>query len=1383
MKGRKFFVSTLLVLSSFMAVMGLADTDPTGHRGWLERLKDFDLKKILKITADENTTKDVAGLSAFISATGKGTITQGWATFTTASLTDVASPWDGVTLENDRVTKIELSGKGLTGNLSAVSTEFNDLTELTKIDLSINSLTGIPSFKAFTKLEILKLDSNKLTGLVPTDLGDLSSLTTLDLSKNNFDSIPADLVTKWESSKLTKLDLRNNKFDFGDLEQLAKLIEKKVVTYSDPSIKNDPATDALEVDEADDLYYAISEPNGSRNIYKWYLNGDATPYVTQKDSADLSIKLISDLDSGTWVLKVSNEVITGVEIEYFTLKVTVKPCIVTGVDAVLDTAAGANRNQKYLLTVCQSDTLVLPTIYGNQGSVKGNNIAYQWQRAAKDSSTWTNVDDKINYKATNISDTTLFRLIVSSDLCDPDTSTIVKINYIAKLDSNTILTKEQTICKSDTVPTLVGSLPTGGGGQSSYLYQWQSRTSSDTAWINQGQSQNYTPISLTDTTRFRRVVTSKKGCELSDTSAIVQVNIFPDVQSNAMSADQEICPGGNALVLRDTTFNLDTLAWDEKNFTYAWQKSTDKITWSRADSTFNTDSFPEFTPRNVLRETYYRRVVQGTGLGLNCVVDTSNIVTISMFPEIRNNVVDANKTTLCERYEETLKTIDGLDSLVMRNADTVTLAGSAPTGGGGNYSYIWQTSLDSLNWSDRGTTDTLLLNDMDFTDTLTYIRRVVQSKCYYDTSNVIQIEKIFNFGENQIGTSQLLCVGTDPDTLQGNPQTTKGNFRFEWQVSTDSLNWKSVGIDSIANQQNLGLDSLDAGYYYYRRAVFGGCLPNYSNVVTLEIAPEISNNTIAGSQEICEGDTVALIQATKVTGGGGGYYYEWYSSTDTISRSAPDSASWVKADTSEFMQPDRLTRTTFYRRLAYANRCDPDTSNVVEVKVYNVIEDNKIGNNQRACEGDTLNILVGSTPTGGDADAADSVAWSYVWQFKATESDDDWASIGNKKDYQPESNLKKSTSFRRIVTIATAGGRNCFENVSDSVTITIIPKIQSNNIGGDQVICEYYEGYQDYIAPDTLTGSKPVGGGKVIEFQWQKTTDMQDTWVADDGSTTDASWENISSAKDTSYVPFPYPTVPTRYRRIVFSESVNGASCFQDTSSAVIIDVIPLRFITIGQQITADSLITEGIEIEIGEEVELNASGANTYLWYEGTGRLDETTLIESRSSRVTVSPTVTKTYTIIGVYSQGCKSEPTTVQVRVNQDPKFLKVSEVITPNDDGLNDNLYIKGIEKFPYNKVHIFNRWGVKLMEIRNYKNDNPISWKGKMPQKTQPEDTDSAFEEDFYTTDEVPAGVYFYMIEFFTVRERTRTVNGEERTYKSVVKATDRVKKGTVTIIR
>ncbi len=85
------------------------------------------------------------------------------------------------------------------------------------------------------------------------------------------------------------------------------------------------------------------------------------------------------------------------------------------------------------------------------------------------------------------------------------------------------------------------------------------------------------------------------------------------------------------------------------------------------------------------------------------------------------------------------------------------------------------------------------------------------------------------------------------------------------------------------------------------------------------------------------------------------------------------------------------------------------------------------------------------------------------------------------------------------------------------------------------------------------------------------------------------------------------------------------------------------------------------------------------------------------------------------------------TVSVMITIEQIALKFYNGITPNGDGNNDVWWIDGIEGYPDNEVLIFNRWGDKIIELRNYDNTN-VFWDGKNRQGKM-----------------VPDGTYYYLV--------------------------------------
>jgi gliding motility-associated-like protein len=76
------------------------------------------------------------------------------------------------------------------------------------------------------------------------------------------------------------------------------------------------------------------------------------------------------------------------------------------------------------------------------------------------------------------------------------------------------------------------------------------------------------------------------------------------------------------------------------------------------------------------------------------------------------------------------------------------------------------------------------------------------------------------------------------------------------------------------------------------------------------------------------------------------------------------------------------------------------------------------------------------------------------------------------------------------------------------------------------------------------------------------------------------------------------------------------------------------------------------------------------------------------------------------------------------------LIIPEGISPNGDGVNDVFEIIGLEDYPGNTLTIYNRWGYKIFEAENYKND----WDGKACQGVR------------LGNGLLPTGTYFFVLQ-------------------------------------
>lgn len=111
--------------------------------------------------------------------------------------------------------ELNLSGRGLT----AIPSDVFSRTDLERLDLSNNRLTGAPQSQIgqLVNLKSLDLSGNLLTGL-PAELGRLKKLETLNVSNNTLTGLPMELG---DLTQLRVLDVSGNAYSKLDLDQIA----------------------------------------------------------------------------------------------------------------------------------------------------------------------------------------------------------------------------------------------------------------------------------------------------------------------------------------------------------------------------------------------------------------------------------------------------------------------------------------------------------------------------------------------------------------------------------------------------------------------------------------------------------------------------------------------------------------------------------------------------------------------------------------------------------------------------------------------------------------------------------------------------------------------------------------------------------------------------------------------------------------------------------------------------------------------------------------------------------------------------------------------------------------------------------------------------------
>ncbi|MGC9471763.1 MAG: gliding motility-associated C-terminal domain-containing protein [Bacteroidales bacterium] len=276
---------------------------------------------------------------------------------------------------------------------------------------------------------------------------------------------------------------------------------------------------------------------------------------------------------------------------------------------------------------------------------------------------------------------------------------------------------------------------------------------------------------------------------------------------------------------------------------------------------------------------------------------------------------------------------------------------------------------------------------------------------------------------------------------------------------------------------------------------------------------------------ICEGTVPSMIIGSEPKGGTTPYSYTWQYSTDQ--------STWndISGATGENYVPAApLADTTWYRRIVQDMSVPQivDVSKPVVVNVHPALEDYSITFEDTICYNQTPSLLEPDVPvpTGGDG------TYAYRWEESPDEVNFTEATgTFTGASYQPPV-LTQTMYYRRWV----YSGK-CYE-VSDTVTITVLPAITNNTISADQVICEG-------SAFALLNGLPPSNGDGTYRFVWEESLDGN-TYAGAYGVTDQEDYQPDALGDPA------FPSQSERYfRRVVYSGSDDVCQSISDTVTLI----------------------------------------------------------------------------------------------------------------------------------------------------------------------------------------------------------------------------------------
>ncbi|NME70930.1 Ig-like domain-containing protein [Flammeovirga aprica] len=257
-----------------------------------------------------------------------------------------------------------------------------------------------------------------------------------------------------------------------------------------------------------------------------------------------------------------------------------------------------------------------------------------------------------------------------------------------------------------------------------------------------------------------------------------------------------------------------------------------------------------------------------------------------------------------------------------------------------------------------------------------------------------------------------------------------GTYSYSWQRKKDAGTYSDLNSYGESYTETSGLSS---GVYTYRRVVTSEGIPLNSNEISVNINPDIANNSISSGSATgycasISGSTL-VFTGTTPTGGNSSYSYQWQMSSN-------GGSSWSNLSTASnaYTHTPTIssTGTYLFRRRVTSGGCT-DFSNELTFEVTPSITSNTVTNSTGTlvCINEPL-IVAGSLPSGGDA------SYTYQWQQSLNGGSYTNISGGTSQNYFLTSvTTAGNYTFRRVVTSG-----NCTSTSSATPTITV-PSVPS----------------------------------------------------------------------------------------------------------------------------------------------------------------------------------------------------------------------------------------------------------------------------------------------------------------------------------------------------
>ena len=431
----------------------------------------------------------------------------------------------------------------------------------------------------------------------------------------------------------------------------------------------------------------------------------------------------------------------------------------------------------------------------------------------------------------------------TNDKACPQTETITVLNA-ALTPSVSIMQDVTTICEGSTVR--FNSTKTNAFAP--VTYEWFINN------ISQGaasSSSTFTSSSLTPANVVHAKMIMGAQCGNNATEVLsnnISITVYPVVTAGTIGSDQTICYASSPAQITETTAPTGV----SSSMIYIWELSPTGLPGTFVTVAGATNA--SYTPSTLTQDQYIRRTIIDPSLPAPCNTATSNIVHITVRPQLTAGVISGTQT-ICAGATPA----------------AFTSAGS-PAGGTGTFTYQWQSDASGSMVNITGATD-LTYTPGALTTTTSFQRVETSGTCGSVSSNLVAVSVFIP------ATPTITITASNNPTCEGFPvtftatATDAGNSpTYQWYVNAVAT---GSGTTNSATNNSFTTSSLQNGDQIRAELTSSrGCLiganPFSSNVINMTIKPIPAPVINEGNQTVCAGSTFKFTSTVSA-----GSTYQW----------------------------------------------------------------------------------------------------------------------------------------------------------------------------------------------------------------------------------------------------------------------------------------------------------------------------------------------------------------------------------------------------------------------------------------------------------------------------------------------------------------------------